>query len=172
MVMFPVALLLATPVLLLASLFARDAWRSWAGAALVTMLLGTLAAWLAVNSGHAAGQLVDKSKELESAIMRHEALGVTARNLFTGLTLLYAVLFLLSGRNARPVPAALRITVSALFLAVYVAATGALAQAADAGGRLVHQKGVRAFVEAQAPRVQPAAPGVLPVPTGRPAARR
>jgi uncharacterized membrane protein len=162
LVMFPVALLLVAPVLLLVSLFARDAWRAWAGAALVTMVLGTLGAWLAVNSGHAAGQLVDKTKELEALILRHEALGVFARNLFTGVTAVYVLLFMLPAWIKRPIPAAVRISVFALFLVGYVYATGAVARAADAGGRLVHQKGVLAYVEAQAARINPGPAGTTP----------
>jgi uncharacterized membrane protein len=148
MVMFPVALLLVAPLLVLASFFARGAWRAWAAAALVTMALGTLAAWLAVGSGHAAGQLVDKTKELEGAILRHESLGMTVRNLFTLLTVLWAVLVLLPTWLRRPIPQGLRIGVHVLFLAGYVASVGALARAADAGGRLVHQRGVHAMVDA------------------------
>jgi len=157
-VMFPVALLLVTPVLILVSLFSRGAWRSWAGAALVTMALGALAAWFAVGSGHAAGQLVDKTKPLATAILRHEALGVTVRNVFTLLTLLFAVLLLLPMWLKRPLPAPLRITAHAVFLALFVAATGWLAQAADAGGRLVPEQGRRAFVAVAPAEETPATP--------------
>jgi uncharacterized membrane protein len=170
LVMFPVVLLLVTPVLLFASLFARGAWRAWAGAALVTMVLGTLGTWLAVSSGHAAGQLVDKTKELEAVILRHEALGVYARNVFTLVTAVYVVLFLLPNWIKRPIPAAVRITVCALFLVGYVYATGAIARVADAGGRLVHQRGVLAYVEAQAARINPA-PAATPTPPAAPARR-
>jgi len=158
MVMFPVALLLVTPLLVLAGLFARDTWRAWAMAALVTMAVGTIAAWLAVGSGHAAGQLVDKTKELEGAILRHEALGMSVRNLFTLLTLVWAVLLMLPTWIRRPVPQVLRIGVHVLFLAGYVASVGALARAADAGGRLVHQRGVHAMVDAPMAKIQPAPP--------------
>lgn len=170
-VMFPVALLYVTPVLLLVSLFARDAWRAWAGAALVTLVLGTLGAWMAAGSGHAAGQLVDKTKELEGAILAHEALGTTVRNVFSVLALVYLALYLLPGWIRRPIPAVLRITVHAVFLAGYVAATGFLAQAADAGGRLVHQRGLRAFVEAPMARIDRTPPAAAPAPAARPVSR-
>jgi len=158
MVMFPVALLLVTPLLVFASFFARGAWRAWAAAALVTMALGTVAAWFAVSSGHAAGQLVDKTKELEGTILRHEALGMTVRNLFTLLTLLWAAIVLLPTWIRRPIPQGLRIGVHVLFLAGYVASVGALARAADAGGRLVHQQGVQAMVDAPMAKVSPSPP--------------
>ncbi len=158
MVMFPVALLLVTPVLLLVSLFVRGAWRTWAGAALVTMALGALAAWFAVASGHAAGQLVDKTRTLELAILRHEALGLAVRNVFSVLTVLFAALLLLPMWLRRPLPDWLRITTHAVFLALFVAATGFVAHAADAGGRLVHERGLRAYVVAPPPRDAPASP--------------
>lgn len=158
MVMFPVALLLATPLLVAASLFARGAWRSWAGAALLMMALGTIAAWMAAGSGHAAGQMVDKTRELEAAILRHEALGVAVRNLFTLLTVIWALLVLLPTWIKRPIPQSLRIGVHVLFLAGYVASVGLLARTADAGGRLVHEHGVRAMVDAPMAKIDPSPP--------------
>lgn len=158
MVMFPVALLLAAPLLVLASFFAGGAWRTWAAAALFTMVLGTVAAWFAVSSGHAAGQLVDKTRELEAAILRHESLATSARNLFTLLTLVWAALVMLPAWLKRPLPQGLRIGVHVLFLAGYVASVGTLARTADAGGRLVHQQGVHAMVEAPMARINPSPP--------------
>jgi hypothetical protein len=58
------------------------------------MALGTVATWLAVGSGHAAGQLVDKVAGLQCEIARHEQLGVMTRNLFTLITLVFAGLVL------------------------------------------------------------------------------
>jgi len=170
-VMFPVALLLVTPVLILVSLFSRGAWRPWASAALVTMALGTLAAWIAVGSGHAAGQLVDKTKAIETAILRHEALGLTVRNVFSLLTVLFVALLLLPAWLRRPLPEWMRITAHAVFLALFVAATGFLARAADAGGRLVHEQGLRAYVVAPPPRAEPAAAPKKPEETPRPVPR-
>lgn len=158
LVMFPVALLLVTPLLAIVGLFARGAWRTWAAAALVTMALGTIAAWFAVGSGHAAGQLVDKTAELEAAILRHEALAVGARNLFTLLTVLWAAIVLLPMWIKRPIPQGMRIGVQVIFLAGYVASVGALARTADAGGRLVHQQGVHAMVDAPMAKISPSPP--------------
>ena len=172
MVMFPVALLLGSAVLLLAAVFARDAWRAWAGAALVTMLAGTLAAWLAAGSGHAAGQLVDRTPELQALILRHEALGVRVRDTFTVLTLVYVVLLLLPGWLKREPAAPLRITVQAAFLVAWVVAAGTIARAADAGGRLVHTHGVHALVDAPLATGNGPAPGSVPISIPPPAPRR
>lgn len=150
MVHFPIALLLATPVLMLVSLFARSAWRSWATAALVLMAFGTLATWLAAGSGHAAAQLVDKVQGLEQAIGRHEQLGVMTRNVFSLLTLLYAALVLIPALMRKPLPAAWRISVHSVFLAGYLGGALLLANTANQGGHLVHEHGVKAMLEAHA----------------------
>lgn len=145
-VQFPVALLLLAPLLLLISLLAKESWRGWAGSALVAMSLGGAAAWLAVASGHAAGQLVDKTPELARAIAGHEASGVATRNLFTILALAMAVLILIEARRPSPLPRVWRNAISGAFLVLYVGCTLLLAQTAQRGGRLVHESGVRAIV--------------------------
>ena len=146
MVHFPIALLFAAPVLLFVSLFTPRAWRSWAIASLVLMVVGTVAAWLAAASGHAAAQLVDKTGSLEQAIGRHESLAVTARNLFTIMTLVFGALMVLHAALRKQMPTALRTTVHVLFLGGYAVCAIQLAGAADRGGRLVHEAGVRALV--------------------------
>jgi uncharacterized membrane protein len=147
-VQFPLALLIAAAALFLISLFARNTWRTWAGAALVVMALGALAAWIAVGSGHAAGQLVDKTPALERAIARHENLGVLARNLFTVLTLILAALLLVESRLRQPLPAGARNGIHVLFLLVFLGGAVLLAGAASQGGRLVHESGIQAMTGA------------------------
>lgn len=147
MIHFPVALLLVAPLLLLVSLFAGTSWRAWAGAALVVMALGALAAWLAVASGHAAGQLADKTAALQQAIERHEGLGLLTRNLFTLLTVVLAALLAVPAMMKKPMPAVARIVTFAAFIVVYAACAGVLANTANAGGRLVHEFGVRAMLD-------------------------
>ena len=146
MVHFPIALLFAAPILLFVSLFTRRAWRSWAIASLLLMVAGTVAVWLAAASGHAAAQLVDKTPSLERAIGRHESLAITVRNLFTLMTVAFGLLMVLHAALKKPMPTALRTTVHVLFLAGYVVCAIQLAGAADRGGRLVHEAGIRALV--------------------------
>lgn len=151
MVQFPIVLLLVAPLLLLISLFMRQSWRSWAGAALVLMALGSLAAWLAVASGHSAGQIVDKTAELGAAIARHEAFGSLTRNLFTILTLVFGALLLVSSLPKKPLPGAARISLHAVFLLVYLGCALTIVNTAYRGGRLVHEFGVKAMVAASGP---------------------
>jgi len=148
MAQFPVALLLVAPLMLVISLFARQAWRAWAGSALVLMVLGTAAAWFAVASGHAAGQLVDKVQGLERAIGQHEALGIATRNLFTLLTVVWALVMLVPIWRKKALAPALRIGIQVGFFACYIVATAVLANTAMRGGLLVHDYGVRAMLGA------------------------
>ena len=147
LVQFPIVLLLVAPVLLIVSLFARRAWRTWAGASLLLMMLGAFATWLAVASGHAGGQLVVKTPELEQAIARHEAFGIMTRNMFTLLAVVYALVMLAPAMIKQQLPAAARISLHALFLVVYLGFTLLIGNTAMRGGQLVHDLGVRAMVD-------------------------
>lgn len=146
MVQFAIVLLLVAPLILFISLFARGTWRAWASAALLLMGLGTVAAWMAVGSGHAAGQLVDKSPLLIQAVTAHEALGVQTLTLFASLTGVFIVLMLLPRWIKKPIPGGVRIGVHAVFLVIYLGSALVIVNAADRGGRLVHELGVRAMV--------------------------
>lgn len=158
MVHFPIALLFAAPVLLLLSLFMRRSWRPWAVASLTLMSIGTVGAWLAAGTGHAAAQLVEKTPMLERAIGQHEALAITTRNLFTMVTALFGALLLVERMVKKPLPAPWRTTLHAMILVLYVGCTFMLANAANLGGRLVHQAGLRAMVGPASAAAVPAQP--------------
>jgi uncharacterized membrane protein len=111
------------------------------------MGLGSLAAWFAVGTGHAAGQLVDKTPALALAIAQHEALGVLTRTVFTILTLVFGALLIVQASIKRTLPAAFRISVHAVFLVIYLICVLSIANTADRGGRLVHQYGLQAMVQ-------------------------
>ena len=164
MVQFPIALLIAVPALLLVSLLTLKSWRTWACAALLLMALGTIGAWLAVGSGHAAAQLVDKTGPLAAAIRAHEVMAVNARNLFTLLTVIFAAILILTSMLKTPLAAPVRISLYAVFFVIYVGALGVLAHTADRGGRLVHEYGVRAMMVQPAP---PPAPATSTAPSDR-----
>jgi len=172
MVQFAIVLLTVAPLFLLVSLFSQKAWRTWAGGALLLMALGTLASWLAVGSGHAAGQLVDKSGAVAPMLAGHEALGILTRNLFTGLTLVLAGLVFVPAMLKKPLPNPVRIGACALFLVMVLGSTLVIANTADRGGRLVHELGVRAMLASAEPpaATQHATSRVAPRPIAPPAA--
>ena len=48
---FPIALLLVAPILVLLGLISPNRGRAFLGAALILMVLGTIASWIAVSTG-------------------------------------------------------------------------------------------------------------------------
>jgi len=116
--------------------------------ALLLLALGTIASFLAVESGEAAARLADRTPEINAQIERHQGLADTTRNVFAALTVAYAaVLFWPRLRKKEWGAGALRVVngfalVAALGGALLVANTG------HAGGVLVHGLGVQAMIDA------------------------
>lgn len=140
---FPIALLLVAPALWSGVLLARDG-RPWLTATLVLLAIGTAGAWVAVGTGRAASQLVERSDAVAAVLDRHAAGAERIRTLATVLTLGLAVVRALPWALRRPLPRPVAAAMHGLLLAVYAAAVLTLAAAAHQGGRLVHQLGVRA----------------------------
>src|SRR5512140_1217617 len=86
---FPIALLLVAPVLVAVAASVRRQG-PWLASALVVMAIGTAGAWLAVETGEAAGQLVERAPEISAVLERHEDMAENARGAFTALTLVLA----------------------------------------------------------------------------------
>jgi len=143
---FPVALLMVAPLLVVAGLIWRENRKGLLVAALLLMVLGTAATWVAVSSGEAAGRLAERSPEINAVLEHHEELGETARTVFTVLTGVFAVL-LAAPRLFRQMPSpGVQTAVLAAFLVVWGAGTLVLVNTAHNGGRLVHEFGVRAMM--------------------------
>jgi uncharacterized membrane protein len=143
---FPVALLMVAPLLVVAALIWRDNRKGLLMAALLLMVLGTAATWVAVSSGEAAGRLAERSPEINAVLEHHEELGETARWVFTVLTGVFAVL-LAAPRLLRQMPSpGAQTAVLAAFLVVWGGGTLVLVNTAHNGGRLVHEFGVRAMM--------------------------
>lgn len=153
---FAIALLITAPLLVLISFFARRNERPWMGAALLLMALGTVAAWLATGSGHAAATLIERLRGLSGAVTQHEQVAVLSRNLFTALTVIFAAL-MVPAFARRPMPTAVAVSLRAVFLVLYLGCTVALGNAAWRGARLVHEYGVHAVVPVAASDVTPPA---------------
>jgi len=150
---FPIALLLVAPVLVLVGI-ALKRQRAFLFAGLVVMALGTAGAWLAVESGEAAGELAENTPGVEAVLERHGQMAETTRTLFTVLTLVYAALLFAPLALKRQPPRLAEIGAQGAFLAVYAAAAVYLAQTAHQGGMLVHQYGVHAVLGPAAPALE------------------
>jgi uncharacterized membrane protein len=142
---FPVALLLVAPLLVILGAL----WKKHASglllAALLLMALGTAAAYVAVETGEAAAEQVERSPQIKPVLSHHHRLADRTRLVFTGLTTLFAAIVLLPAFLRRELKRPLALGLYAVFLLLYAGGTVLLANTAHNGGRLVHEFGVRAF---------------------------
>ncbi len=144
---FPIGLLLIAPLfVLLGVILSPKVGRWFFVAALVLMLLGTISAFVAVETGEAAGKLADRNPEINATLERHQELAETTRNAFATLTVVFALILLLptvlKWEPGTPTQAA----VAVLFLIFYGAGTLMLVNTAHQGGMLVHKHGVHALL--------------------------
>ncbi|MCA9284492.1 MAG: hypothetical protein KDA22_04715 [Phycisphaerales bacterium] len=158
---FPIALLIVAPLFVVAALVWRRGSSWLLIAALAIMVLGTIGALLAVSTGESAGELAERTPAVAAVLEEHEELAETTRNVFLGLTALFAAVVVAShvlprrwGSRMRPgVLPALQI----VFLALYGGGVVLLVNAAHQGGRLVHEFGVTAMLS---PSAQPGPPPI------------
>jgi uncharacterized membrane protein len=143
---FPIALLLVAPVLLAIGIGMRERGRHWLLAALLLTVLGTIAAWVAVSTGEAAGALAERTPQISAALERHESLAELVRTLFTIITLLFAAILLGPGLLHRHVAARITTFVLVGLLAIFGIGALAVVHTGHEGGRLVHEFGVRSLV--------------------------
>jgi uncharacterized membrane protein len=146
---FPIGVLLAAPLLVVLGLIVRKHKQGFLLSALAMMVVGTAFAWFAVASGEAAEELVDQSQNpaLASVLAEHGELGETARNIFTILTVLLAAIIFAPVVIRKPIRPAILLGATIVFLVLYAAGALVLANAGHAGGRLVHEFGVRAMAD-------------------------
>ena len=143
---FPIGLLLAAPVLIILGVAFRDGRRLFSIAALVVMLMGTVAAYVAVGTGEAAAELAERTPQVSAVLERHEQLAETTRTLFTVLTVVFAAILFVPSLLKRQLGRGALVLVNAAFLVVYLAAAVFLADTGHNGGRLVHELEVRAMM--------------------------
>ena len=126
---FAIALLVAGVVLRLISLAGRPAFV--APAALTLLVVGTIAAGLAVKSGTDAHGPVERIPGARAAVVEHEDWGIRTRNVFYGVMALEAIALALwrSPRRRLAYAASAIVGVAGLF---------ALYEAAEHGGTLVY----------------------------------
>ena len=92
---FPVALLLVSPILVVVAMFAKNSRRPYLVSALLLMLVGTVMTYVAVSTGHAAGELSEGSGAVDATLERRDDLAETTRTVFAVLTLVFAAALVL-----------------------------------------------------------------------------
>jgi uncharacterized membrane protein len=152
---FPIALVLVAPLFLLLGMVVRRHAALFSVSALVLLVLGTAAAFVAVGTGEAAAEMVTRTDAINRVLERHSGMAETARNLLALLTVLYAATLaapLFFKRLARP---AYRVVGNGVFLALFGACGVLVANVAHQGGLLVHQFGVHAMMPASGAGASP-----------------
>ena len=145
---FPIALLLVAPVLIVLGLFLSKQSRGLFIGALVMMALGTIATYLAVATGQAAGELAERTPGVANVLEQHEQLAETARAIFTALTIVFAAILFVPSIFKRGLGRKTVAIASVVFLVLYAGGALLLANVAHQGGLLVHQYGVTAMMGA------------------------
>jgi uncharacterized membrane protein len=144
---FPIALLLVAPVfIVVGTVVSPSRGRSYLVAAMVLLLLGTAAVFVAVETGEAAARLAERSPSMAQVLETHESLAERTRVVFGVLSAVFVALLVVP-RLLRRTDTRLTTTVLPLaFLVLYGAGALLLVNTAHNGGRLVHQFGVRALM--------------------------
>lgn len=144
---YPIALLTVAPLfILLAGLWASRR-REMMVAALVLVFLGTVGAMAATWSGEQGEAAVIGVAGADAALHHHEHLAERARNLFMAVTVGVAVLTVLAWHFHGRVRWVVGAGVAVVAVGLYALPWLVLANAAHAGGVLVHALGVRAPID-------------------------
>jgi len=148
---FPVGLLLVAPLFVVLSLVSKKWGRAFSLSALLLMILGTTAAFIAVETGEAAAKIADRTPEINKVLQHHQELADKTRIIFTVLTILYAAFLYGPKILKKEIKPAVSIAITVIFLLLYMAGALVLSNTAHNGGILVHGYGVRALVEVPSP---------------------
>lgn len=148
----PIGLLLVAPVfIVLGALLTPFRGKPYLVAGWLLMLLGTLSTFAAVETGEAAGKLVERTPAISAVLEHHEELAEQTRVIFSGLTLAFGAV-IVAPRVLHKQWGRIYSTVLPLILLVgYAIGMASLANTGHNGGRLVHEFGVHALVQPSPP---------------------
>lgn len=141
---FPVALLLVAPVFIVLAMCLKKQAKAMLLSALVMVLLGTAAAFLATSTGEASEEFVPDATQARQVLGEHAELAEMARNLFAGEALLLAGLTVFVWMRDQKLKHWHLVSLCVLMLLLYAYPCVVLLNAAHEGGRLVHEFGTRA----------------------------
>ncbi len=141
---FPIALLLVSPIFLIAAMAWRSRRREMLLSCVTLMTLGTIGAFIATATGEAGEVAARGVPGADIVLQKHEELGETARNFYLGLTVITAIVALVAWRRHERITTTMAIAGGVLLLILNFLAGAVLVNAAHQGGRLVHELGVRA----------------------------
>lgn len=143
---FPIGLLLTVPLFIVLALLFPRLWKAFSLGAFVLMLVGAGWSYIAVSTGHAAGELVEQTPEIAKVLEQHGELGETVRLVFSILTAAYALLIFTPALARKTLRVRTRAVLDVLFLVVYLGGCLILINTGHLGGTLVHRYGVHAMM--------------------------
>lgn len=137
---------MVAPIIILIGIFMPRSGRNFLIAAFILMLLGTVAAFVAVATGGAASELAERVNNVGSVLEEHEELAETTRTVFTALTAIFGVIVFAPMLFKKELSRMIVIPLNLAFLLFYGSGIVLLMNTAHQGGRLVHELGVRAMM--------------------------
>lgn len=144
LVHLPIGILSIVPLLLLITLCAKRMRQPFAFMTLVVLALGTAGIFAAIASGDEASHAAAVGGEAAQVLDEHEDLAELTRNIFIGLSAIYAVILLGAMAMGDKLSRKMWIGLHLLFLLLTAFGLLQLVHTGHLGGRLVHQYGVRA----------------------------
>ena len=145
---FPIALLLVVPFLIVpGALRPPERGQTILYVALALMIAGTLGTFLAVATGEAAGQIAERTPQIDVVLEHHEQLAEATRIAFSVLRVVFAAILLIPVILKKTPNRIVSTVLPLAFLVLYGGGILLLTNTAHNGGRLVHEFGVRAAVE-------------------------
>jgi uncharacterized membrane protein len=145
---FPITLLLVAPVFVLFGAFlTHEKARIFEMAALILMILGTLAIFAARSTGEASAKLGPHAPALSELIEQHAKLAETTSIVFSVLTAAFAAMVYGLGLVQRERAIVLAKLLPLVFLVLYCAGAVLLVDTARRGGRLAHEFGIHAGLQ-------------------------
>ena len=143
---FPIGLLFIAPIMIVLGIIFKKHSTCLFVSALILMTIGTIAAYVAVSTGEAAGELADRTPAITEVIQKHNSFAETTRLVFTILTIIYLIILLIPKFTKKEMTYKTTILSQVVFLVLYVIGIIMLSSTAHLGGRLVHEFGVRAIM--------------------------
>jgi uncharacterized membrane protein len=147
---FPIVLLLLSPVfILLGALLKEPLGESYRITGLIILLLGTISLFVATSTGKAAADLAERGGGVDAVLSAHESMAADTRMFFAGLSAILIGMTLLPRILKREETRFSTTLMHMAFLILYSVGVLFLVNTAHAGGRLVHEYGVRALLPAE-----------------------
>ena len=148
---FPVALLLIAPLfVIVGGLLAPAKGRAFLNSALILMAIGTVALFVAVESGESASEAIAETAAVRDVLSQHEKFAEMTCLIFSILTVVFVHLLLLPKLLKRELSRSLNASLLAAFLILYGTGALFLVNTAHQGGLLVHEFGVLSGSQNQA----------------------